>query len=288
MPDILCLGAAHWDVIGCSAQPVATGDDLPGMIRTRPGGVALNIAHALAGQGLRPALLSAIGQDPEGAALVAWLDSHGIDTRFLHRPATLPTDRYMAIEGPDGLVAGIADSSALEHESPRIIAALRVPALQAWRGPVVLDSGFAPDTLAALARNRIPQAAPLRLTSAAPAKAPRLRPFLQAHVTFTLNRHEAESLLDRPLPDSVTAARALLNAGAARAIITDGPRAATDTDAARTVTLPPPPVAAQRVTGAGDTFLAAHLAAELRGLDRHAALSHALDAAAHHITTSDS
>lgn len=288
MPDILCLGAAHWDVIGCSAQPVATGDDLPGVIRTRAGGVALNIAHALAGQGLRPALLSAIGQDPEGAALVAWLDSQGIDTRFLHRPATLPTDRYMAIEGPDGLVAAIADSSALEHESPRIIAALRAPTLQAWRGPVVLDSGFAPDTLAALAQSCIPQAAPLRLTSAAPAKAPRLRPFLQAQATFTLNRHEAESLLDRPLPDSVTAARALLNAGAARAIITDGPRAATDTDAARTVTLPPPPVAAQRVTGAGDTFLAAHLAAELRGLDRHAALSHALDAAAHHITTSDS
>lgn len=287
MPDILCLGAAHWDVIGRSPAPVATGDDLPGVIRTRPGGVALNIAHALAGQGLRPALLSAIGQDAEGAALVAWLEAHGIDTRFLHRPATLPTDRYMAIEGPEGLVSAIADSTALERESPRIIAALRVPALQTWRGPVVLDSGFAPDTLAALARNRIPQAAPLRLTSAAPAKAPRLRPFLQAHATFTLNRHEAESLLDRPLPDSVTAAHALLNAGAARAIITDGPRPATDADAARTLTLPPPSVTARRVTGAGDTFLAAHLAAELRGLDRHAALSHALDAAAHHITTSD-
>lgn len=287
MPDILCLGAAHWDVIGCSAQPVATGDDLPGVIRTRPGGVALNIAHALAGQGLRPALLSAIGQDPEGAALVAWLDNRGIDTRFLHRPETLPTDRYMAIEGPEGLVAAIADSTALERESPRIIAALRVPALQAWRGPVVLDSGFAPDTLADLARKRIPQAAPLRLTSAAPAKAPRLRPFLRAHATFTLNRHEAESLLDRPLPDSLTAATALVAAGAARAIITDGPRPVTEADHRQTLTLLPPPAAVQRVTGAGDTFLAAHIAAELRGLDRHAALAYALDAAALHIATTD-
>lgn len=286
-PDILCLGAAHWDVIGRSALPVAPGDDLPGVIRTRPGGVALNIAHALAAQGLRPALLSAIGQDPEGAALVAWLDRHGIDTRFLHRPATLPTDRYLAIEGPEGLVAAIADSTALEQEGTRILAALRAPALQAWRGPVVLDSGFAPQTLADLARSGIAQAAPLRLTSAAPAKAPRLRPFLQSRACFTLNRQEAESLLDRALPDSRAAARALLSAGATRAIITDGPRPATDADAAQILTLPPPAVAAKRVTGAGDSFLAAHLVAELRGLDRHAALSHALDAAAHHITTPD-
>lgn len=288
MPDILCLGAAHWDVIGRSAQPVAPGDDLPGVIRTRPGGVALNIAHALAGLGLHPALLSVIGRDREGAALVAWLEARGIDTRFLYRSDTRPTDRYMAIEGPDGLVAAIADSTALEHETAVVIAALSTPMLREWRGPVVLDSGIAPDLLAGLARDGIPQAAPLRLTSAAPAKAHRLRPFLHAGgACFALNRHEAEALLGRALPDSASAARALLAAGAARAVITDGAHPATDAGAQHMLTLPPSHVAAQRVTGAGDTFLAAHLAAEMRGLDRHAALTHALDAAARHIAAPD-
>lgn len=286
-PDILCIGAAHWDVIGHSARPVATGDDLPGVIRTRPGGVALNIAHALAQQGLRPALLSVIGQDAEGMALVAWLEAQGIETRFLHRPATLPTDRYMAIEGPQGLVAALADSRALEQAGAQLVDALYAPDLALWHGPLVLDSGLAPEVLERLAHAGLSQAAPLRLTSAAPAKALRLHPFLQARATFTLNRPEAEALLDRPLPDSLTAATALVAAGAARAIVTDGPRPATDADHRQTLTLPPPPAAVQRVTGAGDTFLAAHIAAELRGLDRHAALAYALDAAALHIATPD-
>lgn len=286
-PDILCIGAAHWDVIGRSTAPVATGDDLPGVIRTRPGGVALNIAHALARHDLRPALLSAIGQDPEGTALTDWLAGQGIDTRFLHRSASLPTDRYIAIEGPDGLIAAIADSTALERHSASILAPLAAPDLQDWRGPVVLDSGLKPEILATLARTGITQATPLRLTSAAPAKAARLRPFLNAQATFTLNRLEAEALLGRALPDSKTAATALRAAGASRAIITDGPHPATDADAAQIVTLTPPKTPVQRVTGAGDTFLAAHIATELRGLDRRAALTHALDAAARHIATRD-
>ncbi len=287
-PDILCIGAAHWDVTGRSPVAVAYGDDLPGVIRTRPGGVALNIAHALTSQGLRPALLSVIGQDSEGTALATWLAAQGIDTRFLHRTASLPTDRYLAIEDADGLVAAIAESTALEQGSPALIAALATPDLRDWRGPVVLDSGLAPEALAELARTGIAQAIPLRLTSAAPHKAPRLRPFLNACAFFTLNRREAESLLDHPLPDSQTAARALLDAGAARAIITDGPHPATDADAGQMLTLPPPKARLQRVTGAGDTFLAAHIAASLRGRDRRAALAHALDAAARHIATLDS
>lgn len=285
-PDTLVIGAAHWDVIGCSTAPIATGDDMPGQIRTSPGGVALNIAHALARAGLRPALLSVIGTDTAGQELVSWLQIQRIDTRFLHREGSRPTDRYMAIEGPEGLVAAIADSTALEHHSTHALAPLATPELAGWRGPIVADSGLSPEVLQTLACRGVPQARPLRLTSAAPAKAWRLRPFLQAQAAcFTLNRQEAEALLARPLPDSVAAAKALLAAGATRAIITDGPRAITDADRHATLTLPPPPVTVRRVTGAGDVFLATHLAAESRGLDRSAALLHALNAAALHIST---
>jgi sugar/nucleoside kinase (ribokinase family) len=45
----------------------------------------------------------------------------------------------------------------------------------------------------------------------------------------------------------------------------------------------PPEVMVTRVTGAGDTFMAAHIAAEARGADRPAALDAALQAAALHI-----
>ena len=46
----------------------------------------------------------------------------------------------------------------------------------------------------------------------------------------------------------------------------------------------PPKVTVTRVTGAGDTFMAAHIAAELAGTDRAAALERALAAAAAYVS----
>jgi sugar/nucleoside kinase (ribokinase family) len=46
----------------------------------------------------------------------------------------------------------------------------------------------------------------------------------------------------------------------------------------------PPQVLVTRVTGAGDTFMAAHLVAERRRLDRQAALDEALRAAATYVS----
>ena len=39
-----------------------------------------------------------------------------------------------------------------------------------------------------------------------------------------------------------------------------------------------------RVTGAGDTFMAAHIASEAQGMDRAAALTRALNAAATYVS----
>ena len=46
----------------------------------------------------------------------------------------------------------------------------------------------------------------------------------------------------------------------------------------------PPEVLAQRVTGAGDTFMAAHIAAELAGHNRAFALQAAVQAAATYVS----
>ena len=54
-PDILCIGSVLWDVIGRAETAMRQGSDMPGRITRLPGGVALNIAMALARFGLRPA-----------------------------------------------------------------------------------------------------------------------------------------------------------------------------------------------------------------------------------------
>ena len=47
----LCVGAAHWDIIGRTAVPLPPGADVPGRVTRQPGGVAQNVARALAALG---------------------------------------------------------------------------------------------------------------------------------------------------------------------------------------------------------------------------------------------
>lgn len=287
-PEILCIGAAHWDVIGHSAAQITPGDDLPGSIHQAPGGVALNIARAIALHGHRPALIAAIGHDSAGDALIASIQASGIDTRFLARPEALPTDAYIAIEGTNGLIAAIAASAALETLDISSLAALHDGRLGAdrtpWRGTVVIDSGLSPAMLRALAHGPVLHGADLRLTAASTAKAARLGAFLgRPNCCFYLNLAEAGQLCGTPFTDSATAARAVLGLGASRVLVTDGPHPATDADATGMITLPPPSTRALRVTGAGDHFTGAHIAQEISGAPRQTALHNALTAAAAHV-----
>ena len=288
-PDILCIGSVLWDIIGRSDAATAAGSDLPGRITRRPGGVALNIAIALSRFGLRAALLSAVGTDDDGAALVAACARAGLGTGLLHRTADLPTDRYMAIEGPRGLVAAIADVRALEAAGAAILAPLgdgRLGAPDApWPGLVALDGNLTAALLAAIAADPLFAAADLRIAPASPAKAMRLR-LLLAHPRATLycNRAEAAELCGAAFDGAPAAARGLLAQGARRVLVTDGADACADGRAGASIlSSRPPATRVARVTGAGDTFMAAHIAAEYRGADRATALAAALDAAAAHI-----
>lgn len=289
-PEILCIGAALWDVIGRTTRTMPPGADMPGRMTRHPGGVALNIALALARQGLRAGLLAAVGRDAPGEALVAESAAQGVETGFLTRPETLPTDTYMAIEDPGGLIAAIADSHTLEAVGLEILAPLADGRLgseaAAFSGMIALDGGLGAAQLAALAEAPILARADLRLVPASTGKATRLAPFLQRPGTcFYVNRLEAERLCEAAFPDAPAAAQAMLAHGAARAIVTDGARAATDATAQGLITLPPPKVQPRRVTGAGDSFMAAHMAQEWRGASRSAALAHALRIAADHVAS---
>ena len=289
-PPILCLGAMLWDVIGHSRVALAPGDDVAGRIQQRPGGVALNVALALARLGLRPAILSAVGRDAPGAALVAETRRLGVDTRWLYRDGPSPTDLYMAIESPGGLMAAIADVHGLEAAGAAVLAPLQDgrlgDAAAPFDGILVIDGNLTRATLARIAHGPCLSRAALRLAPASPDKARRLAPLL-AHprAIFHLNRAEAEALAGRPLITAPEAAEAVIALGAARVVVTDGPRPAADAAVgATTLSQCPPVAAANRVTGAGDSFLAAHLAAELRGAGRAQALDAAMGAALAHIT----
>lgn len=291
-PDILCIGSVLWDVIGRAPVPMTTGMDVPGRIVRVPGGVALNAAMTLRRFGLRPALLSAAGRDAQGDALVATCEGLGLDCGALYRSDDLPTDRYMAVEGANGLIAAIADAHSLEAAGRRILAPLSDGTFgtvdDPWRGPVLIDGNLKEDLLAEIAASPLFAAADLRVAPASPGKAERLLPLLRhPRATFYVNRVEA-GLLAKTAPEgSADAAAALRARGAARVAVTDGGAPATFAEEAGTITRTPPPVLVARVTGAGDAFMAAHIAAELRGEGAEAALATALRSAAEHVSGGD-
>ena len=287
-PDILCIGAMLWDVIGRAPRAMKAGHDVPGRIAHIPGGVALNVAIALARRGLRPAVLSAVGQEPEGDALVAEAARLGVITDHLTRDADLPTDCYMAIEDNAGLIAAIADAHSLEAAGERILSPLDA-ALSDWRAAVVLDGNLTERLLARIAGDPRLAHADLRIVPASPGKAERLNPLIAAgRGCFYLNRLEGEIIAGHPCPDAVTAAEAVVSRGARRVIVTDGGERVADAMAGQpTLTATPPAVRIARITGAGDCFLAAHLVAEQGGSGRDEALQAATLAAAAHVAGKD-
>ena len=287
-PDILCIGSVLWDVVGRADRAMAVGQDVPGRIRRLPGGVAMNIAMTLRAMGLRPALLSSVGRDPAGEALLAKAEALGLMTVHVHRSANLPTDSYMAIEGENGLIAAIADAHSLEAAGAAILAPLadgRLGAAEApWEGPVALDGNLTEALLAQIAGSPIFAAADLRVAPASPGKAERLIA-LRAHPSATLyvNLTEASTLCGVTFGDATTAAREMVARGTRRALVTDGAGVAACADGSDCLSRRPPDVPERRVTGAGDTFMAAHIRAELDGADAETALARALDTAAAYV-----
>ncbi len=287
-PDILCIGAVLWDIIGRTQLPMVQGNDKPGQITRIPGGVALNIAMALQRLGLQTELLSVVGDDGAGKELREACRQMGLGTDAMLVDPDLPTDVYMAIEAQGALVAAIADAHSLERAGARILDPLadgRLGSVTApWNGPVALDGNLTEALLADIAKSPLFSQADLRIAPASPGKAERLRPFLtHPRATLYVNREEAGLLTGTNPANAIAAAEALLRAGAGRVLVTEGAQMAVDATPDSTLTQTPPPVEAIRITGAGDTFMAAHIAAEIAGATRADALHTATTTAAAYV-----
>lgn len=288
-PDILCIGSVLWDVIGRTASSMRVGSDVPGRITRLPGGVAMNIAMTLRRFGMTPALLTSIGRDLEGDELVNDAVRMGMICDYIYRSEDLPTDVYMAIEGANGLIAAIADAHSLEASGEKILRPLANGALGTadapYVGTVALDGNLTEELLQTIATSPLFKSADLRVAPASPGKAERLLALLgHPSATLYVNLEEAGLLCQTRFDDSTTAAAGLIARGAHRVLVTDGGKSASEGTLGDIITQTPPAVMVTRVTGAGDTFMAAHIVSEAQGMDRPAALTRALNAAATYVS----
>ena len=288
---LLCVGSVLWDTVGRSNVDMQTGMDVPGLIQRIPGGVAMNIAMALRQNKLPVTLLSALGDDAAGRELLLAATARGMDTQHVHISNRYSTDQYMAIEGTNGLIAAIADAHSLEALADHVIAPLKNGTLGSaqnpWAGVMICEGNLPKSTLAEISNAAPFSKADIRLAPASPGKAARLTPFRgHKHATAYVNLIEARILLeDDTIENAPKAARLLADTGLYRAVVTDGPNACAIATAKEIVSDTPPDVKVLRVTGAGDVFMAAHIAAEINGLTGKAALNAALERTAQYIST---
>ncbi|MEO1638340.1 MAG: PfkB family carbohydrate kinase [Pseudomonadota bacterium] len=288
-PDILCIGSVLWDVIGRTASHMRVGSDVPGRITRLPGGVAMNIAMTLRRFNMTPALLTAIGRDPEGEELIAEAQRMGMICDHIYRSDDLPTDVYMAVEGANGLIAAVADTHSLEAANDKILRPLGNGDLGTaetpFAGPIALDGNLTEELLSQIATLPLFAAADLRVAPASPGKAARLLTLLgHPSATLYVNLEEAGLICQTSFETAAEGAKALIVRGAHRVLVTNGGETAAVATQTGVITQTPPAVMVTRVTGAGDTFMAAHIASEAQGMDAEAALTRALKSAATYVS----
>src|SRR3954454_15657445 len=96
-PSVACIGAAHIDRKATASGPIVPGSSNPVTMRVSAGGVARNVAENLARLGLSVTMVSRVGSDREGDAVLDGLEESGIGLEFCTRSTTSPTATYTAL-----------------------------------------------------------------------------------------------------------------------------------------------------------------------------------------------
>ena len=290
---IICAGSAMIDSIGYSNNQINVGDDVPGNIKTSVGGVAFNICKQLVLAGLIDVeLLTALGNDTKGRVILDTCRELGIITDNIHVCNNSETDSYLAIEDPQGLKAAIAQVKNVEKFSDKILKPLENGTVKTKseisKNLIILDGNLSPSILSKIAQNKNFMNYDVRIVSASPAKASRLQPFLSlSNTTIYCNKNEAEKLCKLAFKDTRQASTHLLKDGLRRAIVTDGANPICDLKINHEPILISPPKVKyiRHVTGAGDYFLACHIANEINQLKKENALTQAAKSAANYVET---
>jgi sugar/nucleoside kinase (ribokinase family) len=111
------VGDLMLDVVLRSERPLETGTDVPGAVSFVQGGSAATTARWLARLGASVTLVTAVGRDAGGRALVEAVRADGVRLRAA-RVAGLRTGRIGVVVGPGGERSFVADRAAADRLRP--------------------------------------------------------------------------------------------------------------------------------------------------------------------------
>jgi pseudouridine kinase len=274
---VVCAGGAVVDLKLHLVAPSVAGTSNPGSASSSFGGVARNVAENLAGllAGTEVAvhLVSAVGDDPAGTALLADLHRCAVGTTNV---AVLPgevTAQYVAVLEPAGdLTIAAAAMAVLDRID---IAALDV----AWPGPgdwLFCDGNLSATVVEHILVRAGESGTAVCFDAVSTHKVVRLPADLRGLGLLCCNRDEALAWLAHHalgpvlMEDDVVLARWLQSAGPDAVLLTRGAAGLVvvhkDVDGEILVEeIPAVPAVPVDVTGAGDALIAGTLAALIRG-----------------------
>ncbi len=262
---LVVIGGSNMDLSGRPTAALVLGESNIGQIQASPGGVARNIAEALARLGHAVSLISALGQDAMSEALSHETSQAGVDLSPCLRLPGRACSTYLTLLDHHGeLLAAINDMSALAALDPEALEARGavLDAADAW----VIDANLEPESLNYLFQ-RASTTRPIFAEPVSAIKASRLRAHLDRLSLLKPNRAEAAALTDLPADaPAQDLAHALHNQGLPRLVLSlgrDGLYAsAIGSDP---ILLPAAATQVRSVTGAGDTLMAGLIDAWLAG-----------------------
>ena len=249
MTEVLVIGGANMDIKArCAATHVAATSN-PAHISHKPGGVARNIAHNLGRLGAKVSLLSVVGNDAAGTALLNATAAAGVDTSLFFK-TTYATGTYLAILDEKGeLITAANDMEILQAITPDFVAGF-TDAITAAR-LVIVDCNLPIETLAAIAKLA---SAKLIVEPVSVSKAQKLKKFGSSIFLATPNLDQVEALTGTRDPQA--AATALHQTGIENLIIHAGAKGAYISDGKNFGHLPSRSRKIVDVTGAGDAATA--------------------------------
>ncbi|MFI4994503.1 MAG: carbohydrate kinase [Hyphomicrobiales bacterium] len=256
---IVCIGGATVDRKYYSARPLIPETSNPVEGHRSYGGVARNVAENLARLGVDVSLVSILGDDDAGNAVLRHLHDLGVDASRVVTTREKPTAEYVAVIGPDrGLVIGLADmdifglltTAHIERAWPHLASA-------SW---VLVDCNLPREVVAHLVSRRHGARFRLALDGVSTPKVRRLPQNLAGIDLLFLNKDEAAAYLEDGTLTPTEAARALRAHGAREVVLTLGSSGAVvataDGNVQPCASIPAHPV---DVTGAGDAMIAGTL-----------------------------
>ena len=254
IPTVLCIGGSNIDrklrLLG--SLQLGTSNPAHSQLET-PGGVARNVAENLARLGLNTRLITAVGDDASGQALLAQAAQLGLSTQGSLIASAAASDSYSAVLDHAGeMLLALAAMPLVDRLTPAqlVMAPLGQPTL------TVIDLNLPADSVAMLIETARHQNNALLIVAVSEPKLARLPQDLRGVQCLILNQGE----LRAAAPGQATEAALLgLHArGVRQLLVTLAAEGVICSEAGQTPQhlLSPPVTQIADVTGAGDAFAA--------------------------------